>query len=69
MAGRDVVRAWKNPIYRATLSEEELSRLPSNPAGVAELTDDQLKEASGVAGIIVTTFKTCTMFTAYRKCC
>jgi mersacidin/lichenicidin family type 2 lantibiotic len=70
MARRDVVRAWKDPSYRARLSTEELSEFPSNPAGVVELTDDQLKEASGVAGIIVTTFKTCTEFT-YRHfhCC
>ncbi len=70
MAGRDAIRAWKNPMYRATLTTDELSSLPSNPAGVAELTDDQLKEASGVAGAIVTTFKTCTQFTLHKyRCC
>ena len=70
MAENDVVRAWKNPIFRASLSSEELSSFPSNPAGIVALTDDQLKEASGVGGVIVTTFKTCTEFT-YRRfhCC
>ncbi len=70
MAGKDVARAWKNPMYRASLSAEELSALPTNPAGLAELTDDQLKQASGLAGIVVTTFKTCTQFTLHRfHCC
>jgi len=70
MAKTDVVRAWKSPAYRAGLSSEELAKFPSNPAGVVDLTDDQLKEASGVAGAIVTTFKTCTEFTFRRfHCC
>jgi mersacidin/lichenicidin family type 2 lantibiotic len=70
MAGKDVIRAWKYPRHRAGLSPEELSSIPPNPAGVVDLTDDQLKEASGLAGIIVTTFRTCTEFT-FRQyhCC
>jgi len=44
--------------------------VPSNPAGLVELTDTQLKEASGLAGVIVTTFRTCTEFTFQRfHCC
>jgi len=27
----DVIRAWKDPKYRATLSEEELRQLPQSP--------------------------------------
>lgn len=70
MDERDIVRAWKDPIHRATLSGEGLSALPPNPAGLAELTDDQLREASGLAGVIVTTFRTCTEFTLHRfRCC
>jgi mersacidin/lichenicidin family type 2 lantibiotic len=38
----DVIRAWKNPDYRASLSADELERLPENPAGVMELDDEQL---------------------------
>ena len=70
MAGREIVRAWKNPIYRASLGAEELSALPANPAGVTDLTDEQLRSASGLAGIIVTTFRTCTEYTLHRyRCC
>ena len=32
-----VCRAWKDPAYRATLSEEEQAALPLNPAGIAAL--------------------------------
>jgi mersacidin/lichenicidin family type 2 lantibiotic len=66
----DVIRAWKDAAYRESLGEEELKRVPMNPAGVVELSDEQLKQASGLSGIIVTTFKTCTDFTVRRfHCC
>jgi len=66
----DLVRLWKDPSYRASLSPEELKELPHHPSGVVDLTDDQLRAASGVAGIIVTTFKTCTEYTFRRfHCC
>lgn len=35
----DVVRAWKDEAYRQTLSEEQLSTLPANPAGTVAETD------------------------------
>ena len=70
MSVENVVRAWKDPSYRASLDAEGLSKLPLNPAGLVELTETQLKEASGLAGVIVTTFRTCTEFTFRRfHCC
>jgi mersacidin/lichenicidin family type 2 lantibiotic len=42
-----IIRAWKDPGYRANLSEEELSALPDHPAGAIELTDEELDEAVG----------------------
>ena len=70
MKTRDVIRAWKDAAYRESLSEEDRSLVPQNPAGLVELTDEQLKQASGLSGIIVTTFKTCTDFTVRRfHCC
>jgi mersacidin/lichenicidin family type 2 lantibiotic len=65
----DVVRAWKDPIYRASLSAEQRAQLPDHPAGLIELHDDDLKAAIG--GLIVTTYRTCTMQTASssRSCC
>jgi len=70
MVEADVVRAWKDPIYRASLTSETLARIPSNPAGSVELSDEKRKAASGLTDIIVTTFRTCTEFTFHRfHCC
>ena len=66
----DVVRAWKDPAYRAGLGAQELSLIPPNPAGVVELSDAQLKEATGLAAAVVTTNLACTMYTYSRfRCC
>jgi mersacidin/lichenicidin family type 2 lantibiotic len=43
----DVVRAWKDEAYRASLTAEERSLIPENPAGVVELSDAELE---GIAG-------------------
>jgi mersacidin/lichenicidin family type 2 lantibiotic len=70
MGKREIVRSWKDPTYRDGLSAEAQSELPPNPAGTVELTDDQLRQASGLGGSIVTTFRTCTEFTYRRyQCC
>ena len=42
-----IIRAWKDPEYRLSLSEEEQALLPENPAGAIELTDDELETAVG----------------------
>lgn len=47
MSRIDVVRAWKDEEYRLTLSTEELSALPPNPAGVIELSDEDLGNVAG----------------------
>jgi mersacidin/lichenicidin family type 2 lantibiotic len=64
----DVVRAWKDPLYRATLSEDQLAALPVHPAGLTDLSDDQLRIASGGAE---TTAPGCTEYTFFnrRSCC
>jgi mersacidin/lichenicidin family type 2 lantibiotic len=43
----DVVRAWKDAVYRASLSAAELAEVPENPAGLLQLSDDELKSVSG----------------------
>ena len=47
MSNIDVIRAWKDEIYRAGLNEDELAALPENPAGLVELNHTDL---SGVVG-------------------
>lgn len=65
MSKIDVVRAWKDPAYRRSLTQEQLASLPEHPAGVVTLTDEQLATASGakLVPIFQTTAITCTQHT------
>jgi mersacidin/lichenicidin family type 2 lantibiotic len=47
-----IIRAWKDPEYRAGLSAEERAALPESPAGPsrAELGDEELGLAVGGGG-------------------
>lgn len=65
----DVIRAWKDPFYRASLSEEAQAALPQHPAGITELSDDQLM--SWGASTPITTALTCTEYTfaGSKACC
>jgi mersacidin/lichenicidin family type 2 lantibiotic len=43
----DHIKAWKDPVYRASLSDEERAALPASPAGFIELSDTELDGADG----------------------
>ena len=43
----DIIRAWKDEEYRNSLSEEQRSQLPENPAGMIELSDEDLGSVVG----------------------
>ena len=47
MSNTDIIRAWKDEAYRTSLSEEQRSLLPDNPAGLIELSDDDMSSLSG----------------------
>ena len=47
-ANLDIVRSWKDPRYRRSLSAQQLQTLPEHPAGPAMLTDQELKVAGGL---------------------
>lgn len=49
MDNATIVKAWKDPSFRATLSAEQLAELPANPSGVAmsELNESELSEVVG----------------------
>jgi len=47
MSKPDVVRAWKDEDYRMSLSEAERRMLPSNPAGLIDLSDSDLGAVAG----------------------
>lgn len=65
----DVIRAWKDPFYRASLPDEDQAALPQHPAGVADLTDDQIRTLGASGG--TTTAPTCTNYTFanLHACC
>jgi mersacidin/lichenicidin family type 2 lantibiotic len=47
MSNNKIVRAWKDPVYRNSLSEAERAALPANPAGSIEISDADLGKVSG----------------------
>lgn len=57
MSTRNIIRAWKNEEYRQSLSAEEKETMPLNPAGLTELSGDQLKHVAG--GNIFPTYYLC----------
>lgn len=66
MNKNDVIRAWKDPLYRAGLSREEASGLPVHPSGILDLDEEQLKRS---VGGVITTYRTCTAYTSRTGCC
>ena len=67
-ANLDVVRSWKDPRYRRSLSVQQLETLPQHPSGSAMLTDLELKAASGLGSeddefSVLTTAFDCTSLT------
>jgi mersacidin/lichenicidin family type 2 lantibiotic len=47
MSVQDIIRAWKDPQYRASLDVAERTLLPAHPAGLIELDDAYL---DGIVG-------------------
>jgi mersacidin/lichenicidin family type 2 lantibiotic len=47
MSPFDVVRAWKDPEYRHSLSDTEKQLLPSHPSGLIELMENDLGQIGG----------------------
>lgn len=45
----DIARAWKDEEYRNSLTPEQLAKLPPNPAGEVELSEDDLDDVNGGA--------------------
>ncbi|NJN09340.1 MAG: mersacidin/lichenicidin family type 2 lantibiotic [Richelia sp. SL_2_1] len=63
MSNLDIVRAWKDEEYRASLSPEQKAQLPENPAGLIELTNDDMSSLGGGLVADPTHTKTC------KHCC
>lgn len=71
MTKTEIIRAWKDPEYRSTLTDADLASIPSHPAGLIELDDEELARAAGLLVGAQTTAMTCTQYTfrGWRRCC
>ena len=51
-----IIRAWKDPAFRAGLSPEERAELPENPSGeaLAELDESGLRRVVGRISVTTT---------------
>ncbi|WP_414577935.1 mersacidin/lichenicidin family type 2 lantibiotic [Anabaena sp. CCY 9402-a] len=47
MSNIDIIRAWKDEDYRNSLSDEQRSQLPENPAGMIELPNEVTQTLAG----------------------
>ena len=47
MKKNEIIQAWRNEEYFASLSEEERAALPAHPAGMIDMDDDILGSISG----------------------
>ena len=52
MTQQQIVRAWKDPEYRASLSDAERGALPANPAGLVEMSDADMMDVSGGTTVV-----------------
>ena len=58
----DIVRAWKDETYRQSLSAEQFSMLPANPAGSLELDDADLTSVHGGHGGLLAVISNIRLF-------
>jgi mersacidin/lichenicidin family type 2 lantibiotic len=67
MSRANIIRAWKDPAYRNSLSTAEQAVLPVNPAGAIEVSDRDLGKMAGgrpphtLADECGLTYLTCTL--------
>jgi mersacidin/lichenicidin family type 2 lantibiotic len=47
MSKDQIIRAWKDPEYRSSLSPAQQARIPENPAGFVDLADVEMQAAVG----------------------
>jgi mersacidin/lichenicidin family type 2 lantibiotic len=62
----DIVRAWKDEEYRASLTAEERAQLPDHPAGLIDLDDEGMKAVLG--GQATTTATTKLAYCGTSRC-
>ena len=70
MNAEAIIRAWKDPAYRASLSAEQRAEVPENPSGtpVTELDDSELGDVNGGLLIVNTSPLLCRPNTVVARC-
>lgn len=63
MSNDQIIRAWKDASFRNSLSADELAEVPTNPAGIVDISDQDLEEAVGA------TSWPCGLFTSVAYSC
>ncbi len=63
----DIIRAWKDESFRDSLTEEQRSQLPENPAGIVELQDEELESLQGGKPAEVTLDVYCWYWSYFTK--
>lgn len=54
MSNKNIIRAWKDPVYRNGLSDAERNAMPANPAGSIEISHADLGHAANSPGFFHT---------------
>lgn len=47
MSSEEIIRAWKDPQYRRSLTKSKARLLPKHPAGIVEIADEDLGVIAG----------------------
>jgi mersacidin/lichenicidin family type 2 lantibiotic len=47
MSNLNTIRAWKDEEYRKSLTDAEKALLPTNPAGLVELAEEEMNQVDG----------------------
>ena len=61
MLPEKIIRAWKDVEFRLSLSEAERAQLPEHPAGLTELTEQELSPVVGGNATLPRYTALCTM--------
>jgi mersacidin/lichenicidin family type 2 lantibiotic len=54
-----IINAWKSERYRTSLTDAERDQLPAHPAGIVDLTDDELGSVAGGTTVTCTLGEIC----------
>ncbi len=67
MSKSEIVRAWKDPKFRAQLEDSGRAAIPASPVGAMGLAETQLRRAAGTSKLTTAWF--CTLYTVLSRCC